>query len=418
MPPRSTPPPKGSFCPPNDNATYRDLLLFEERLKTNAASLQRRKSRYQGALYTCHCRLRFLTMSFSVYLFQLLVVIVFLLSEVLLPPSSSLLAIPYNWTLQRLLPNMYGPDTHVTLHPFFASGLLLVSVTTLVLFFASGMYSEKIAYANKWVISHFRSVMQMLTAHRFRYVPHANRALRSFNMYLNVRKPPLRSKFNFNPLAFFFPRPEETASSTSSSLRSPSPTSSRVPEASTSRSRSSSTSLPIPSIPPAVNPRGELIFSSRVDRSFRDSYERYRAAFERRREERERIEQGKSWWRQPFFWKKPAAPPAGLTASTPIRTVSGSSTRSKGGSRSNTPPTKFGGGSPGPIMIKQRDRGDSPMRSEVSSETPPQYQQRSRNLPSTGISRQGSTHRGRRDGGEGDMRTMALERSLGQGSPQ
>lgn len=47
MPPRSS---KGSFSPPNDNATYKDLLLFEERLKINAASLQRRKSRYQRAL--------------------------------------------------------------------------------------------------------------------------------------------------------------------------------------------------------------------------------------------------------------------------------------------------------------------------------------------------------------------------------
>jgi hypothetical protein len=36
-----------SFFPPNDQATYRDLLLFEERLKTNALALNRRKSRYQ-----------------------------------------------------------------------------------------------------------------------------------------------------------------------------------------------------------------------------------------------------------------------------------------------------------------------------------------------------------------------------------
>jgi hypothetical protein len=47
MPPRSSPGSRSSFCPPNDSATYRDLLLFEERLKTNAANLQRRKSRYQ-----------------------------------------------------------------------------------------------------------------------------------------------------------------------------------------------------------------------------------------------------------------------------------------------------------------------------------------------------------------------------------
>lgn len=47
MPPRSNLVSKGSFGPPNDSATYRDLLLFEERLKTNAANLQRRKKRYQ-----------------------------------------------------------------------------------------------------------------------------------------------------------------------------------------------------------------------------------------------------------------------------------------------------------------------------------------------------------------------------------
>lgn len=48
MPPRSSPiPPKGSFYPSYDASTYRDLLLFEERLKTNAASLNRRKHRYQ-----------------------------------------------------------------------------------------------------------------------------------------------------------------------------------------------------------------------------------------------------------------------------------------------------------------------------------------------------------------------------------
>ena len=48
MPPRLSPSPKnGAFYPSNDPNTYRDLLLFEERLKTNAASLNRRKRRYQ-----------------------------------------------------------------------------------------------------------------------------------------------------------------------------------------------------------------------------------------------------------------------------------------------------------------------------------------------------------------------------------
>lgn len=82
----------------------------------------------------------------AVFLLQLLIVIAFLLSEVLLPPSNSLLALSYKFMLQRLLPDA---ETEIVLHPYFASGLLFVSVTTLVLFFASGMYSEKIAYANK-----------------------------------------------------------------------------------------------------------------------------------------------------------------------------------------------------------------------------------------------------------------------------
>ena len=87
---------------------------------------------------------------FQVFLLQLLLVIAFLLYEVLLLPSNSLLAIPYTFILHRLFP---ASETEITLHPYVASGLLFVSVTTLVLFFASGMYSEKIAYANKYALA-------------------------------------------------------------------------------------------------------------------------------------------------------------------------------------------------------------------------------------------------------------------------
>lgn len=83
------------------------------------------------------------------FLLQLLLVIAFLLCEVILPPQISILVIPYKMFLQRILPEIYTDDVQVTLHPYIASGLLFVSVTTLVLVFASGMYSEKIAYANK-----------------------------------------------------------------------------------------------------------------------------------------------------------------------------------------------------------------------------------------------------------------------------
>ncbi|KAI6128137.1 hypothetical protein EDD16DRAFT_1549626 [Pisolithus croceorrhizus] len=232
-----------SFHPPNDPATYRDLLLFEERLKTNAASLQRRKSRYQ------------------LFLFNLIFAIVFLLSEVLL--QTAFLDIPYTYVLRSAFPDVYRNDQVIRLHPYIPSGLLFVAVTALFLFFASGMYSEKIAYAN-------------------RYVPHANKALRSFNMYLNVRKPPLRSKFSLNPLSFFYPRPHASLESSKKPL-------------SKTTIHDRSTSVPISPIPPATNPRGELIFSSRVERSFRESYERYRTAFERKRQERERSAAMQTW---------------------------------------------------------------------------------------------------------------------------
>ncbi|KAF8062482.1 hypothetical protein FPV67DRAFT_1703309 [Lyophyllum atratum] len=379
MAPRSTPPPKGSFYPPNDVATYRDLLLFEERLKSNALSLQRRKARYQ------------------LFLVQLLLVIAFLLSEVLLPPQSSLLAIPYAMVLQRLLPEIYTSDVQVTVHPYFASGLLFVSVTTLVLFFASGMYSEKIAYANK-------------------YVPHANRALRSFNMYLNVRKPPLGSKIRFNPLSFFFPRPP--------SPPAPAPAPSSRPE-SRSRSRSPSpagttTSLPIPSIPPATNPRGELIFSSRVDKSFRDAYERYRAAFERKREERERMreEEGR-WWRWGVGRWSTASGTGGsrsgspLVGSAPGLRVGGSGSGGrKAGSRSRTPEAGGSGGGGG-IMMRQRERGGTP---PVRQETPPMGIGEGDESGSGSGSSQKGGRRLRREGTGDEMalRTFALERTLSQ----
>ncbi|KAJ7768606.1 hypothetical protein DFH07DRAFT_902509 [Mycena maculata] len=278
MAPRSTPSPKGSVYPQNDVATYRDLLLFEERLKTTAASLQRRKSRYQ------------------LFLVQLLLVIAFLLLEVLLPPDISLLAIPCKLVLHRVLPDIYTEDTEFRVHPYVSTGLLFVSITTLALFFASGTYADKIAYANK-------------------YVPHANRALRSFNMYLNVRKPPLfQSKIPLSPLAFFFPRPAPVESPPAQPSLSSYP---RKPPIG-----ATSTSVPIPPMPPTTNPRGELRLSSRVDRAFRDGYERYRATFERKRAAAQQ-QRARGWW---AWWRPaPALVPAGTSAE-------------RAGSRGGTPP--------------------------------------------------------------------------------
>lgn len=103
---------------------------------------------------------------------------------------------------------------------------------------------------------------------RISYVPHANRALRSMNMHLNMRtiSSPWKRLVPF-PFSLVFPASSPTPQRTRTSTTTGAP-------------------IPLPSIPPTKNPRGELIFSSRVDRPFKDGYERYRALFEKRRAER------------------------------------------------------------------------------------------------------------------------------------
>ena len=81
------------------------------------------------------------------FLAQLLIIIAFLLSEVFL--QTNFLSVPYRWILCKVLPDIYGPEVELEVHQYFALGMLCVSVTTLALFFLSGMYSEKIGYANK-----------------------------------------------------------------------------------------------------------------------------------------------------------------------------------------------------------------------------------------------------------------------------
>ncbi|KAE9406569.1 hypothetical protein BT96DRAFT_963460 [Gymnopus androsaceus JB14] len=337
MPRYSTPPPKATFFPPNDSATYRDLLLFEERLKSTALSLQKRKSRYQ------------------LFLFQLLTVITFLLYEVLAPPEASLLSIPYTWLLQRLLPELYPQELGIaTIHPYLTTGLLFVSVTTLVLFFASGMYSEKIAYANK-------------------YVPHANKALRSFNIYLNVRKPPLRQKFKlhtWNPLEFFFPRPQHNLPS------SPKYTQIITQPLSLPHSHDSPSlnHLPSPSqypqFPRPSTHEGDSIFSSRIDKSFREPYERYRATFERKREEKERAARKERWWERFMFWRKTKSSQPSQQHQRTISLMSSSSREvlTPTPPRSGTPPSRRTPTppSPGQVTVNLASRPTPPRERSVS----------------------------------------------------
>lgn len=151
-----------------------------------------------------------------------------------------------------------------------------------------------------------------------RYVPHANRALRSFNVYLNVRSPPLRT--SLNPISYFFPR----TSSTTPTQQLPNP----VPRASSPRRPPA-----IPPIPPTSNPRGELIFSSRVDPAFRESYERYRAAFERKREEQKRATRGNWFGIIPLPWRKAKQQQPPVYVQIPH----GGSTSTRGRTPSTTP---------------------------------------------------------------------------------
>ncbi|CAO1619750.1 unnamed protein product [Sympodiomycopsis kandeliae] len=238
-PPTATP-------PTSDGATFRDLLIFEERLKQNAARLLRRKRKYQTIL-TLLC-FAILCLSYRVLFHQ----------------TSPLLLICY-----------------------MEQGLLIVCCTTLFLFFASGMYNERIVAAN-------------------RFVPQANRALRPFNMYLNTRKQPRRNQWfqrvfpqqqqqqssnsNREAIGKGAVLPLNKGSTTGSTFNTNTSTTTRLvrgtPDPNNPNVPPPIRRMVIPPIPPSNNPRGEIIFSTKVAPTFREGYERYRNAFERRRKEK------------------------------------------------------------------------------------------------------------------------------------
>ncbi|KAA1095315.1 hypothetical protein PGT21_020098 [Puccinia graminis f. sp. tritici] len=109
--------------PPANRETYKDLLVFEERLKQNAERLQRQRIKYEAFLVTI------------------------IASSLLLAYKTFIAISPY-----KLIHYLYV-------------ALFLVSITTLILFFATGMYTDQIAYA-------------------YKFIPQTNRALRPFNMFL------------------------------------------------------------------------------------------------------------------------------------------------------------------------------------------------------------------------------------------
>jgi hypothetical protein len=142
------------------------------------------------------------------------------------------------------------------------------------------------------------------------YINHSNKALRPLNMHLNMRRPPAT-----------FPIPFLRNKSTPL-VQIPPPTKTSA----LANRRPSTNSTVMATIPPSSNPRGELIFSSRVDKTFREGYERYRAAFERRREEKAREEARRNAkWYQIGVGVAPKVSPSLFTPTPP-------------GSRRGTPP--------------------------------------------------------------------------------
>lgn len=232
-------------APTPDGATFRDLLIFEERLKQNAARLLRRKQKYQTMLALL---------------------------------SGAILFLSYH---VLLVPKSYPPLHYAQLT------LLVVCCTILFLFFASGMYAERIVAAN-------------------RFVPQANRALRPFNMYLNTRPPSNAALWKrWIPLA----GQQDSVSiqpisgNSNSKLVRSSASDPSSPTGSTPTVRR----VPIPPIPPSKNPRGEIIFSSRVSPGFREGYERYRNAFEKRRAEKLEAAAHEASWRIARWWRRTTA---------------------------------------------------------------------------------------------------------------
>ncbi|KAK3831163.1 MAG: Spo7-like protein-domain-containing protein [Linnemannia gamsii] len=123
------------------SVTYRDLLIFEERLKLNMIRLKKRQQKYEA------------------FLGSIVVAIAYCAFATFYQPSQS-------YYIHAL-------------HKFF----LLLSCTTLFLFFATGMYSEKLRYSSK-------------------FVPQCNRVLRIFNMNFNRDNRPELAFFRKVPKKF------------------------------------------------------------------------------------------------------------------------------------------------------------------------------------------------------------------------
>lgn len=120
-----------TFASSPDSQTFRDLLIFEERLKQNAARLLRRKKKYQT------------------FLALLLLAIAFFGYQVLFHEHPAPLSRSSLHGMRDRERDWEDEAAKATLLRYFNVSILLVLATMLSLFFASGMYAERITAANK-----------------------------------------------------------------------------------------------------------------------------------------------------------------------------------------------------------------------------------------------------------------------------
>ena len=165
-------------------------------------------------------------------------------------------------------------------------GLLWIGCMMLFLFFASGYYADAIRTANEYVYL-FSCV---------RFVPQANRSLHTFNMHLHMPRSSWMGSWRMP-----WSSPSLNGGDASGETRA-----CHGPFSDGRRPRSIFPHHGTPTTSPPPNERGELIFSSRVDHDFREGYERYRNAFERKRHEKIKAQQRHQpalWDSWPFFKK-------------------------------------------------------------------------------------------------------------------
>ncbi|POW02205.1 hypothetical protein PSTT_11900, partial [Puccinia striiformis] len=234
--------------PPADRDTFKDLLVFEERLKQNAERLQRQRIKYEAFLVTI------------------------IAASVLLAYKTFIAISPY-----KLIHYLYV-------------ALFLVSITTLILFFATGMYTDQIAYAYKFNITQTQLILYPFTlvkqTEQKRFIPQTNRALRPFNMYLitpstanslnrtsgHGRIRSMLRRLWIGPIIKQILRRPRSPSMIFSPINHPQ---NNLPDHQHIKEENFNSKN--------INPRGEIIFSSAVNPNFIDQYKLYRNQWEIRK---------------------------------------------------------------------------------------------------------------------------------------